>query len=207
MEEDPEEALDEEIDEEKESIPSFETVDAKIQNGKVLLPASSTSQMLFDKNYFGTQLESKDLELELVEALLLLERNRIKITSESGQPVSSQALLSLAVESDPKIWVKYLIYRDLRSRGYIVRSGYGDGIDYRVYPRGSTRAEGAAKYFIFILAEGDPIHLATLDKVAQQTVNARKQLIVAIIDRLGDPTYYELEQFRLSVNTGKKEIW
>ena len=38
-------------------------------------------------------------------------------------------------------------------------------------------------------------------------MSSRKELLLAIIDRLGDPTYYKLEQSRLSVNElGKYEL-
>ncbi len=57
------------------------------------------------------------------------------------------------------------------------------------------------------MAEGDPVQLETLDKITRQAVSSRKELLLAIIDRLGDPTYYKLEQSRLSVNElGKYEL-
>ena len=127
--------------------------------------------------------------------------------SEKDQQINAEQILALSSKNDDKIWVKYLVYRDIRQRGYIVRSGYGDGIDFRVYPRGSSRTEGIAKYFIFILDEENPVHLQKLDKITQQTLNARKNLILAIVDRLGEPTYYQLEQFQLKDNTKKEKFW
>ncbi|UYP44374.1 hypothetical protein NEF87_000659 [Candidatus Lokiarchaeum ossiferum] len=182
-------------------------VEGKFNDKKVILPFSLTSQQLFDKNYFGTQLPDKQLELEIVEALLLIERSRLKVFNVQNQEMTAEQILALYSKHDEKIWVKYLVYRDIRQRGYIVRTGYGEGIDFRVYPRGSSRTVGVAKYFIFILDEENPVHLQKLDKITQQTLNSRKELILAIVDRLGDPTYYQLEQFQLKENTKKEKFW
>ncbi len=187
--------------------PEIIVVEGTYKNGKIVLPFSPTSQLLFDKNYFGTQLPEKQLELEIVEALLLIERSRLKVFDPENQELNAEQILAHYSKQDEKIWVKYLVYRDIRQRGYIVRTGYGDGIDFRIYPRGSSRTEGIAKYFIFILDEANPVHLQKLDKITQQTLNARKQLILAIVDRLGEPTYYQLEQFQLKENTKKDKFW
>lgn len=204
---DPEEEDDEEITETEESKESFVTIDAIFKDGKVYVKDSPPSRNLFEKAYFGTKLSDNSIEFDLLEAILLLERKRIQIFTEAHQLITQEDLFKLGAFQDEKIWVKYVIYRDLRTRGYIVRSGYGDGIDFRVYPRGANREEDIAKYFIFILAEGDPIRLDILDRITKQTIKARKELILAIVDRLGDPTYYELEQFKLQMNEKLQAKW
>ena len=203
-------AEEEEMDDVEEFVEDKEpiaTVDAIYRTGKVYLDDTPTAQILHDKAYFGTKVSGNRLELECLEAILLQERKRINIYTESHELITKEKLFELAAHTDDRVWVKYLVYRDLRQRGYIVRMGYGDGIDFRVYPRGSAREEDIAKFFIFILPEGDPVRLDILDRITRQTVQARKELILAIIDRLGDPTYYELEQFRLLTNDKLNAQW
>jgi tRNA-intron endonuclease len=190
------------LSEEKKS--EFIVVDATYSEGKILLPDSEMSQNFFEKNYFGNISEKngiKSLELETIEALLLLERNRIRIFNDSGTEITAEEILTQTAKFDERIWVKYLVYRDLRQRGYIVRMGYGNNIDFRVFPRGSTQKSGIAKYFVYILEEGHRIHLQNLDKITAQTLTARKILSLAIVDRLGDITYYLLEQLQFQPNT------
>lgn len=195
----------ENIDEEKNL--KFESVDGIFKINKILVQKSPTAQSLYEKNYFGTLLDDNSLELNILEALLLIERSRINIFDENNNEMTAEQILSIASEEDPRIWVKYLVYRDLRQRGYMVRLGYGDGIDFRVYPRGSSKSEAIAKYFIFILDEGSSIQLQNLDQITQQTLNARKKLIIVTLDRLGDPTYYHLEQTKLPENSKKGDFW
>ncbi len=190
------------LSEEKKS--EFIVVDAMYSEGKIFLPNSATSQQLFEKNYFGNISEKKGipiLELDIIEALLLLERNRLRIINDTGTEITAEEILTQTAKLDERIWVKYLVYRDLRQRGYIVRMGYGDHIDFRVFPRGSTQKSGIAKYFVYILEEGHRIHLQNLDKITAQTLTARKILSLAIVDRLGDITYYLLEQLQFQPNT------
>lgn len=193
--------------EDKDSIDGIIQVEGIFKNGKIYVTSSSIAQSIHDKSYIGTILADKSLELEIIETILLIERKRITIHDESGHEIDREFLFTFAAQTDEKIWVRYLIYRDLRQRGYIVRLGYGDGIDFRVYPRGSTRDENVAKYFICILAEGDPVSLDVLDRNTKQTLQARKELLLAIVDRLGNPTYYELEQFKLQMNDKLNASW
>jgi tRNA-intron endonuclease len=193
--------------EDKDTIDGISQVDGIFRNGKIYVNSGASAQSVHDKSYIGTLMADKSLELEIIEALLLIERNRIIISDEMGHQINRESLFTYAAQTDEKIWVKYLIYRDLRQRGYIVRLGYGDGIDFRVYPRGSARDENVAKYFICILAEGDPVSLDVLDRNTKQTLQARKELILAIVDRLGSPTYYELEQFKLQMNDKLNTTW
>ena len=191
----------------EDEILKIEIIDGIFKNNKIEILNSPTAQSLYEKNYFGTLLPDNSLELDVLEALLLIERSRIRIFNETKEEMTAEQILSIVVDEDPRIWVKYLVYRDLRQRGYMVRLGYGDGIDFRVYPRGSTRSEAIAKYFIYILDEGNSIQLQNLDQITKQTLNARKKLIIVTLDRLGDPTYYHLEQTKLPENSKKEDFW
>jgi len=191
----------------EDEILKYEIINGIFKNNKIQISFSPTVQTLYEKNYFGTLLPDGSLELDILEALLLIERSRIQIFNENKEEMTAEQILSIVVEEDSRIWVKYLVYRDLRQRGYMVRLGYGDGIDFRVYPRGSTRSEAVAKYFIYILDEGNSIQLQNLDQITKQTLNARKKLIIVTLDRLGDPTYYHLEQTKLPENSKKEDFW
>jgi tRNA-intron endonuclease len=209
--EDPEEFTFPEDDspEEEEIVsgPDIIVVDGIFANGKTIIADPNAIPNLYEKSYFGSKTADNKLEIDTMETLMLLERKRIRVFNENQQEITFETVVSQASASDERFWTKYLIYRDLRQRGYIVRMGFGDGIDFRVFPRGAAHQEEIAKYFICILAEGDPVQLETLDRMTRQTITARKELLLAIIDRLGDPTYYKLEQFKLTPNDSVKGKW
>ncbi|MEJ2277256.1 MAG: tRNA-intron lyase [Candidatus Lokiarchaeota archaeon] len=108
-----------------------------------------------------------------------------------------ESLLSYFTQFDRRLWHKYIIYMDLRKRGYIVRSGYGDGIDFRVFRRGADYSEESAKFLIYPVFEGSPIELRDLDKISRVAMGARKDLIVATVDSLSKPVYYSVKKFEI----------
>ncbi len=153
---------------------------------------------IYHKGYYG-QLEEDKIILAPVEALLLLRREKliVKRNQEDTEAFSFEDLLKEFLKYDSDIWVKYLVYRDLRGRGYMVRIGYGDPVHYRVYPRGATIGEDTSKYLICILIEGKTFNLEDLDKVTKLSKSVRKKLVLAVVDGLGEITYYIASQVSL----------
>jgi tRNA-intron endonuclease len=89
---------------------------------------------------------------------------------------------------------------DLRKRGYFVRGGYGDGIEFRVYKRGADFESDSARYLIYPVFEGSPIELRDLDKISRIALSSRKDLIVATVDRLSKPIFYSVNKFEIINN-------
>ena len=180
---------------------------AYFENQKVIIKDSAALSEFYERSYIGTKLDSNFLQLEIEEALLLLERDRIILFDNISEKMSIEQLLGNVDDASKKIWLKFLVYRDLRQRGYVVRRSTGDDIDFRLFPRGASRKENIAKHLIYILNEADPIRLPKLDRITSQAVTARKNLLLAVVDRLGEPTYYSLEQFNLTLNEKKDQLW
>lgn len=188
---------------ETEDILVFEAI---YQNQKLIIKDKRALEEFYQKSYIGTKLITNQLELDIEEALLLLERDRITISDQNHKTMAVESLLTKYQNSET-IWVKFLVYRDLRQRGYVVRRGFGQDIDFRLFPRGASREEDVAKYFIYILDEANPVRLNRLERITQESITARKQLLLAVLDRLGEPTYYSLEQYNLKLNQKKEKTW
>lgn len=169
-------------------------MEAILRNGKVVVASSEQAKSLYDNGY-GTLDESKEtLTLSSVEALYLLEEKRIRIIEEaSGQAVSLSQLVDKFKASDEIVWTKYLIYQDLRRRGYVVRDGFGYGVDFRVYERGGF-GDQAAKYIVYGISEGTPTPIETIREVLRFAQNMKRELILAVVDRRGEVVYYSISQ-------------
>ncbi len=185
---------------------SEDPIQGKLDKDRVILPLNDPSRVLYNQSYYGRVVLDEFLELEINEALMLLERQKIEVINKDGTKLTAEEILSKVYPQNEDIWNEYLVYRDLRRRGYIVRGGYGHGIDFRLYPRGANRNEDVAKYFVVILAEGEPVYLQLFDKITEESIIARKQLLLAIVDRLGDVTYYKLEQLQFKNNKLRQNI-
>jgi tRNA-intron endonuclease len=110
--------------------------------------------------------------------------------------VDFQGLLQRYERVDENAWAKYLTYRDLRSRGYAIREGFGLGVDFRVYERGEY-GKDTAKYLILSIQEGKPISLEDLANALKQCQSLKKELILAAMNRRGETVYYLVSQLNL----------
>jgi tRNA-intron endonuclease len=90
----------------------------------------------------------------------------------------------------PEIWIKYLVYRDLRERGYIVRESTR-AFDFDIYGKGPLRR------LISIVYEGGEASLRKLSKLLQYSDKEKKELILAVVDRRTDIVYYTLSSLNV----------
>ncbi|MHA1988914.1 MAG: tRNA-intron lyase [Promethearchaeota archaeon] len=170
----------------------------------------------YDLGYYGNKTDNY-LELEYEEALLLAERGRIEIhysetpSSTEEYEITENYIQSLPVlditnltkkitKETQNFWGRYLVYKDLRSRGYVVRPGYGPSAPYRRYPRGAKAEKAQSNALVFPFVEGTKMELFELEQLEELSHSNRKALILGIVDRSGDVTYYKASEFELNEN-------
>jgi tRNA-intron endonuclease len=163
----------------------------------VTISDQDTAHSLLEAGYGSAMDDSRGSTLSPWEALYLLAEDRLQVLDcQSENPMSFQTLLTHFRKEDEAVWTKYLIYRDLRSRGYVVRDGFGLGVDFRLYARG-TYGQKAAKYLVYTLCEGAPMATKRLRDIHMIAQNMKKQLIIAVMDRRGEIVYYSLGSFHV----------
>lgn len=86
-----------------------------------------------------------------------------------------------------------MVYRDLRSRGYVPKEGFGFGVDFRVYERGEFEKK-PAKYVVFGISEGTKIKAKKLAETIDQIAKMGKDAVVAVIERRGEVIYYKMSK-------------
>lgn len=150
----------------------------------------------FSSKGYGVAEDGK-LRLAFHEALFLLGKGAIEIKdSKTKEKVVFDVLLKRFQSVDKDAWVRYLIYRDLRSRGYVAREGFGLGVDFRIYERGDY-GKGTAKHLIFGIQEGKPVSIEKLARTQRYVQNLKKNLVLAVINRRGELVYYSLSELNL----------
>jgi tRNA-intron endonuclease, archaea type len=135
--------------------------------------------------------QGKAVRLKDFEALYLLYAKKMTLRDTKGREVSFEDFAKADQARVKDSWTKFIIYRDLRSRGYVVKDGFGFGTDLRVYERGDYPAK-AAKFVIFALDEGTEKSLGDLRDSVKQIVRMGKEAIVAVIERRGEVIYYRV---------------
>lgn len=141
------------------------------------------------------------LILSFYEALYLNNKENLTIYSSKNIKLNFQDILRFYEKNNPNAWANYLVYRDLRSRGYVVRGGFGDGIDFRIYERGSY-GKNVASTLILSTQEGKPLSIEFLSKVIKQCQSQKKALVLAVMNRRGEIVYYSVSKL-IFANEGK----
>ena len=144
--------------------------------------------------------EDNDYLLETYEALYLLYLNKLVVNN--GSIGNFGSLLKRVLKYDKEIVTRFLVYRDLRSRGYVVKEGFGFGADFRVYERGEYEKK-RAKYVVFCINEGINVRVGELSKNVREIETMGKNAIAAVVERRGEVIYYKLTNMKFKEN--KKE--
>ncbi|MBS7607448.1 MAG: tRNA-intron lyase [Candidatus Bathyarchaeia archaeon] len=165
-------------------------IKASLRDDGVLVESVEDIERLCARGY-GIQ-RNGELLLTFYEAMYLCSKGLIEIKDEeTGETVGFQDLLKRYETIEKNAWVKYLIYRDLRSRGYVVREGFGPGVFFRLYERGEYTKD-SADYLVYGIYEGMPLSIEDLSQVLKFAQNLKKTLILAVINRRGEIVYYSL---------------
>ncbi len=140
--------------------------------------------------------KGKELLLTFFETLYLMDKHVLEVKTEKNTKIAFQTLLQIYGKINANAWAGYLVYRDLRSRGYVVREGFGSKVDFRVYDRGDY-SKDAEKYLILSVQEGKPISIPDLTNSLTESLSLKKELILAVVNRRGEIVYYSVSELTL----------
>jgi tRNA-intron endonuclease len=178
--------------------------EAPLVNGELILDQTCIS----DKNMvheldlkgFG-EIEKEKLFLKSFETLYLLYTKKL-ILKKNKKQIDFDFFMNVCQTSDSEILTKFLIYRDLRNRGYVVKDGFGFGSDFRVYERGHYGEKGA-KFLVFGLNEGQQEKMGNLQKKVEEITQMGKEPIIAVIERRGEVIYYKINKMNFYENKSR----
>lgn len=163
---------------------------------RVITESSDDAREFYNQSRFGILAENGKVELSLLEALYLMEKGRLVIKSETGRVIAVEVYVKKARKEEPNFWIRYVVFKDMRNRGYIIKTALKFGADFRVYDRGVKPGEAHARWIVY------PVHEASVftwhefsakNRVAHST---KKRLLMAIVDDENDVTYYEIRWMR-----------
>ena len=176
-------------------------ITGKMISDQVCISEKNMIQDLVHKG-FG-DFENEKLLLKNFEALYLLYLKRLSV-NKNKKKIDFDQFMKLCKKHDSEILTKFLIYRDLRTRGYVAKDGFGFGSDFRVYERGHFGEKGA-KFLIFGFNEGQQEKMGNLYKKIDEITQMGKEPIIAVIERRGEVIYYKINKINFNENKSKLE--
>lgn len=163
--------------------------------GKIVIDETRFQDELRTKG-FGER-ENTEYVLKPYEALYLLHTKRLRFSNKPD--IGFDSLFELLLKHNRNIMSIFLVYRDLRSRGYVAKEGFGFGNDFRVYERGDYEKK-PAKYVVFGINEGTNITAKEFALAVSQIQKMGKEAVVAVIERRGEVIYYKASTMNFAKN-------
>lgn len=168
------------------------SVKSLLAHNYVITENSNEARELYKTSRYGMILPDGRVQLSLLEAAYLLEKGRIEVLDGRGKPVSLEKLVKLASRFDKRFWIRFLVFKNIRNRGYIIKTALKFGADFRVYERGKKPGEAHAKWVVFPVHEAEALtwqDFAAKNRVAHST---KKNLLIAVVDEEGDVSFWEV---------------
>jgi len=162
--------------------------------GEIISSNTSEAYSLYKKSCFGEPVGEK-IQYSLSESLFLVEKGKMEIFS-TGKKISKKELMNKLRRIDKKIQIKYSVFKDLREKGYIVKTALKFGAEFRVYDKGSRPGKKHAKWIVFADHESKKLTWHEFSAKTRVAHSTKKNLLLSIVDEEGDITYYEVKWIR-----------
>jgi len=160
---------------------------------KVIVGDGDTKSQLKERG-FG-EMEGRRLVLSLIEALYLSDTDKLEVM-KGKKKLSDEDLIKEGTKAEKEFYNKYLVYKDLRERGLLVRTGLKFGTDFRIYERGKKLGSSHSKTLVHVVPEEYKCSFPELARSIRLATNVNKKMIYAIVDEEADITYYLLDRYK-----------
>jgi tRNA-intron endonuclease len=161
-------------------------------SGDLVIIREGNIAKIHEKSHYGNMTED-GLELSLIEALYLMEKGKLEVNIDSDD-VSIEKLIKLIRGQGS--FTNYIVFKDLRNRGYIVKTGFKYGSEFRLYERGKSPGEGHSNYLVKVASENSKFMMSDLSSYVRVAHGVNKKLLFAVVDDENDITYYNVEWTR-----------
>lgn len=133
----------------------------------------------------------RELELSLLDAVYLTEKNRLTILDTEGSKVEINYLRKIGEKIYENFNEVYIVYKDLRDKNLVVKSGMKFGATFVVYRLGPGLEH--APFLVHVLpynSKLDPIEVVRAGRLSH---SVRKRFVIAYVDPSGKVNYLQFK--------------
>ncbi len=153
---------------------------------------------LYANGYFGQPVGirkpkspefDKPLELSLLECTYLVSKNRLKVHDPlSDRMLTLEDLIKLGLERSDEFRDRFMVYSDLRARGFVIRPGLKFGTDFAVYEHGPGIDH--APFLVHVIPQRKGVYPLDIVRAGRLATTVRKKFIIATVKENGEIVYY-----------------
>jgi tRNA-intron endonuclease len=150
---------------------------------------------IFERFFYGS---CKDdlANLSIMEGLYLTELGVLDVY-HAGRRVSVEELRNIGGGFDPNFDRRYEVYKDLKSRGFVVKTGFKFGSDFRVYEEVRSVDDLPHSKFLITIVDDKKLPMFEVARAVRLAQNVRKKMIFVYKDTEGKNRYILLERVKV----------
>lgn len=177
---------------------SFPVADARLVGDRGIVWNPDHGTKLYEEGYFGqpvgirkpkSSVFDKPLELSLIECVYLTQQKRLNVRSHDGDSILSvDELLQLGSEWSDEFRDRFIVYSQLRERGYVVRPGLKFGTDFAVYEHGPGKDH--APLLVHVIPQRKGVVPLDIVRAGRLATSVKKKFIIATVKENGEIAYY-----------------
>lgn len=162
-------------------------ISGTLVENRVIVWNIEESRALFGTGYYGKPLGilkpkgtefDAPLVLDLIEACYLADKGMLRVFHMHGTQVTARVIRSLCRKQYSDFETKYMIFRDLRDKGYVVTPGVKFGCDFAVYEHGPGIDH--APYLVQAYRGSEALSATGVVLAGRLATTVKKQFILAI---------------------------
>ena len=157
----------------------YEKVQGILLKNRVVIFYKEISKNLHEKEFYGKPF-GKGLQLSLIEAIYLFEKGVVDIQTEDNKKISREKLEQIIFKLQPDFKTRLVVFKELKKRGLIVKTGFKFGAHFRVYT--SKPDDTHAEYLIHVVDKGFRSTWAEVSRAVRLAHSVNKEIVFARVD-------------------------
>ena len=117
----------------------------------------------------------------MVEALYLLEKGFINIQAANGKKIAKDKLKKIIHKLQADLKLRLIIFKDLKKRGLIVKTGFKFGAHFRAYRK--KPEETHAEYLVHVIEKGFKSSWAEISRAVRLAHSVNKEIVFAKVEK------------------------
>lgn len=163
-----------------------------IEKNRGLVKDNNLKSQLTQKG-FGFR-KGLEIYLDLFECLYFLEKKKITIADENKKAISQKELEKKCNKEISDFSEKYLVFKELMNKGYVVKDGNIFGFDFRVYKK-SKAGEHTHTEMVVDVFKNTKIYTKQIIKSERLATTINAKFVIALVDKEEKIQFLKIEKF------------
>jgi tRNA-intron endonuclease len=158
----------------------FPKVQGILLKDRVIIFDKKISKNLLEKEFFGKPF-GDGLQLSLVEALYLSDKGFLNVQTADDKKITKEKLRKMIHKLQPDIKLRLIVFKDLKKRGLIVKTGFKFGAHFRAYEKKPD--ETHAEYLVHVVEKNFKSIWAEISRAVRLAHTVNKEIVFARVDK------------------------